>query len=92
MAKHKDIHNYYCQQLDMFRHFCKDCLDKENKHLQKQKQNSSYLNVSYDTGRSGEAKHSNRSCYANLQLSRTIKTIVNLHSTTCCYGYATDWT
>ena len=30
---------------------------------------------------SGEAKHSNRSCYANLQLSGTIKTIsVNLHS------------
>ena len=28
---------------------------------------------------SGEAKHSNRSCYANLQLSRTIKTIVKLH-------------
>ena len=26
----------------------------------------------------GEAKHSNRSCYANLQLSKTIKTIVNL--------------
>ena len=25
-----------------------------------------------------------RSCYANLQLSRTIKTIVNLHSMTCC--------
>ena len=35
---------------------------------------------------SGEAKHSNRSCYANLQLSRTIKTIVNLHSMTCCYA------
>ena len=30
---------------------------------------------------SGKAKHSNRSCYANLQLSRTI---VNLHSMTCC--------
>ena len=37
-------------------------------------------------GSSGEAKHSNRSCYANLQLSRTIKTIVNLHSMTCCYA------
>ena len=35
---------------------------------------------------SGEAKHSNRSCYANLQLSRIIKTIVNLHSMTCCYA------
>ena len=35
---------------------------------------------------SDEAKHSNRSCYANLQLSRTIKTIVNLHSMTCCYA------
>ena len=33
---------------------------------------------------SGEAKHSNRSCYANLQLSSTIKTIVNLHSMNCC--------
>ena len=27
---------------------------------------------------SGEVKHSNRSSYANLQLSRTIETIVNL--------------
>ena len=36
---------------------------------------------------SGKAKHSNRSCYANLQLSRTIKTIVNLHSMTCCYTW-----
>ena len=35
---------------------------------------------------SGVAKHSNRSCYANLQLFRTIKTIVNLHSMTCCYA------
>ena len=33
-----------------------------------------------------EAKHSNRSCYVNLQLSRTIKTIVHLHSMTCCYA------
>ena len=30
--------------------------------------------------------YSNRSCYANLQLSRTIKTIVYLHSMTCCYA------
>ena len=35
---------------------------------------------------SSEAKHSNRSCYANLQLSRTIKTIVHLYSMTCCYA------
>ena len=28
----------------------------------------------------GEAKHSNRSCYADLQFSGTVKTIVNLHS------------
>ena len=35
---------------------------------------------------SGKAKHSNRSCYANLQLSRTIKTIINLHSMTCYYA------
>ena len=34
---------------------------------------------------SGEAKHSNRSCYANLQLSGTIKTIANLHSMTCIW-------
>ena len=27
-----------------------------------------------------------RSCYANLQLSRTTKTIVNLHSMTRCYA------
>ena len=42
-----------------------------------------------DAKNGGEAKHSNRytSCYANLQLSRTIKTIVNLHSMTCCYAY-----
>ena len=36
---------------------------------------------------SSEAKHNNVSCYANLQLSRTIKTIVNLqHSMTYCYA------
>ena len=35
---------------------------------------------------SGEAKNSNRSCYANLRLSITIKTIVNLHSMSCCYA------
>ena len=36
--------------------------------------------------------YSNRLCCANLQLSRTIKTIVNLHSMTCCYmlSFATD--
>ena len=34
---------------------------------------------------SSEAKHSNRSCYANLQLS--IETIVNLCSTTCCCAW-----
>ena len=39
-----------------------------------------------DQRSSGKAKYSKRSCYANLQLSRTIKTIiVNLHSMTCCY-------
>ena len=38
-----------------------------------------------------EAKHSNRSCYANLQLSVTIKTIVNLHSITCCYAQLRHW-
>ena len=31
---------------------------------------------------SGGAKH----LYANLQLSKTIKTIVNLYSMTCCYA------
>ena len=47
------------------------------------------LTYSHDistTIHSGEAKHSNKSCYANLQLSRTIKTILNLHSMTCCYA------
>ena len=38
---------------------------------------------------SGEIMHSNRSCYANLQLSRTIKTIVKLHS--CCYAQLRHW-
>ena len=33
-----------------------------------------------------EAKHNNTSCPANLQLSRTIKAIVNLHSMTCSYA------
>ena len=42
--------------------------------------------VEYANWFSSEAKHSNRSCYANLQLSRTIRTIVNLHSMTCCYA------
>ena len=35
---------------------------------------------------SGQAKHIKMSCYRNLQLPRTIKTIVNLHSMTCCYA------
>ena len=35
---------------------------------------------------SGEAKHSNRSCYANSRLPRTSKTIVNLHRMICCYA------
>ena len=39
---------------------------------------------------SGETKHSNRSCYANLQLSRTIKRIVNLNSMTCCLASPLD--
>ena len=34
----------------------------------------------------GHDMHSTRSCYANLQLSRTIKTIVSFHSMNCCYA------
>ena len=43
-----------------------------------------YLGISRQVAKLNIA--SNSSCYANLQLSRAIKTIVNLHGMTCCYA------